>query len=94
LDGVVQRLLDNPTSLWLWVPAFAGTTAWITAVIASAAKQSSFFWRRRKLDCFVAIAPRNDVDTVPHSRGAMFPSFAKLSSLQQVANDPKEHCGG
>ena len=30
------------------------------AVIASEAKQSSFSWTDRKLDCFVASAPRND----------------------------------
>jgi hypothetical protein len=30
------------------------------AVIASEAKQSSFGAQRKKLDCFVARAPRND----------------------------------
>jgi hypothetical protein len=45
-------------------------------VIASASEAIQLFCttKGRKLDCFVAFAPRNDVRM--HSRGAMRPGFA------------------
>ena len=81
----------NNIHLWLWVPAFAGTTwrgfrrHWFLiqisnslSVIASEAKQSRA--EHATLDCFASLAMTGNMH--PHSRGTGCPSCWKRTALE------------